>query len=102
MARAAALTTAGALGLWAALKMRLDLFWFCTVRGLCIVCGKPAPRFGDAKGVCDNCMGVQYDALGAFIEVEEATYPMRRKAWWAAGDREGHYCSLCGKKVRHG
>ena len=60
--------------------IRLAVFWYCRIRGRCICCGERVARRGDAQGVCDGCLGVKRDALGAFIEVEGATYPLARPA----------------------
>lgn len=42
-------------------RTRLVVFWFCTLRGLCICCGRPARRRGPLAGVCGRCGGAERD-----------------------------------------
>lgn len=41
----------------ATIRLRLGVFWFCRIRGLCIACGRRARRTTSLYGVCGRCGG---------------------------------------------
>lgn len=55
------------------------VIWHCRIRGRCICCGVRTPRAGFAAGVCEECLDVQEDPLGKYVEIDGVTYPFSRE-----------------------